>query len=112
MSEFGDKFILSRNIRLSQKDLEMLDKISEEYTPWELGEKILSDDIESIVSYLILGRLPFSLGQKLITTNGRLFSKLAVFDGEHFLPNCPGYQTPYPYVQNEIDKINRILYEC
>lgn len=109
MSKFADTFILSMNHKLTESDLEMLDKIYEKYTPWELKGKILYEDMETILSYLILGRLPFSIGQGLITTNGKLFSKLVVFGQDEKL--VPSY-SKQPCILAEIEKLNAVLYGC
>lgn len=111
MKTFSDRFILSMNHRLSDEDLEVLNKLSDYYTPWELGHKILEEDLEQILSRLILNRMPFSVAQRHVTTNGTLYTKFVHFDSDkRIIPN--GNLIGQSYIDKEINKMNVILYGC
>lgn len=70
------------------------------------------DTYSEIISRLILNKLPYSIGYKLVDGHGTLFHNIVekksyCFCGE-VCRNC-GLQEAIPLIDAEIEKINRIL---
>lgn len=66
MKTFCEKLILSLNPKLKEEDLEMLDKLSKEFDILSIKNYIIQLDISSILSWLIINKLPYQEACKFL----------------------------------------------
>lgn len=66
MKTFCEKLILSINPTLKESDLEMLDKLSKEFDVLSVKNYIIGWDICTILSWLIINKLPYQIASNLV----------------------------------------------
>lgn len=67
MSNFCENFIL-RYSHLSKEDLALLDTLSEKYDVLEHKDIIFTDDINHIISTIIIDALPYKVAYRLVNS--------------------------------------------
>lgn len=73
MSNLYEKLILSKNPKLKEEDLEMLGKLYKEFDVIGIYDKVFDYDIETILSWLIVNKLPYDYASQMVTRNFQLY---------------------------------------
>ena len=101
---FLEELIYTYNKKLKDGDLEKLDKLSCEYDVYSRINEIFTKDFETIISYLILDKLPYSIASKLLF-NGEIIKFIKYEDKVYSLENVFGQAI----IKEHIDRINKQL---
>ena len=111
MKTFSDRFILSTNPSLSERDLEMLDKFDKEFDAVSVGRDLLQWDISTILSWLVLLKLPYKVAAKLIYTTVS-FERFIYVDDSGKIRTWERW-SDIPEIIEQVNKMNRLLgYAC
>lgn len=111
MKTFSDRFILSTNPNLSERDLEMLDKFDKEFDAVAVGRDLLQWDISTILSWLVLLKLPYKVAAKLIYTTASFERFIYVDDSGKV--RIREIWSDIPEIIEQVNKMNRLLgYAC
>ncbi|MBQ8132331.1 MAG: hypothetical protein IJ193_07565 [Bacilli bacterium] len=51
----------------------MLDRLQKEFNIIEITDKVFNNDIETILSWLIVNKLPYNIASKMVTCNQDLY---------------------------------------
>lgn len=107
MDDIAKDLILEYNPNLKPKDLDLLFKLVDTYDIFSNVTTIMTSDIETIISYIILDELPYRIGIGLVDEFGCLKKNLVkTIDNEIYISDtfCGS-----AYIQEQIDNIKNII---
>ena len=101
---FFEELIYTSNKKLKDGDLEKLDKLSCEYDIFSRINEIFTKDVETIIHFLILDKLPYSIVSKLLF-NGEIIKFIKYEDKVYSIENIFGQAR----IKEHVDRINKLL---
>ena len=104
---FIEELVYNYNKSLKDGDLEKLDKLSFEYDVFNRLKEVFSYDFETIVNYLVLDELPYSIASKLLINDENvLFDNFIKLTNGSFVASSNYGKA---IIDEHVNRINKLL---
>lgn len=97
------------NQNLKDGDLLILSKLHPTYNVIRIAKIVLHEDLDTILSYLIVNELPFYLGVTKICDNGKLFSNIVHLDRDNLEIKVNSSSLGSPLIYEHVKKMNDLI---